>query len=136
MKLLIFYADYFLCKPTMKTLEEFPEINDAIELNNSVLGFIHVEEKDLDNINKVTTKLIKNLKWVMNKTETKSVALHSFAHLSSSKADPVKSYEIFKQAFERLKNSGYQPVITPYGYFNDLKMELPGKPIARIFKDF
>lgn len=136
MRLLMFYADYFFCNPTVKTLDTFPDRAEPVELHNSILAFIQVEPKDLDDPKKSVTRLIKNIKWLMKKNNTKSVALHSFAHLGIKKADPEQAYVIFENAFNRLENSGYSPVITPYGYFNDLKMNMPGKSIARVFKKF
>ncbi|MDD3627423.1 MAG: threonyl-tRNA synthetase editing domain-containing protein [bacterium] len=136
MKVLLFYADKFTCTPTIKTLESFPEVKEKTSIEKAVLAFIHVEPKDLEDKNKTVTKLIKNLKWMMNKLNTNTVVLHSFAHLASEKADPEESFEIFQNAFDRLAGSGYNPVITPYGYFHDLDMQLPGNPMARIFKEF
>ena len=136
MKLLLFYADKFVCTPTMKTLDSFPETGESISVNNAVLAFIHVEPKDLEDKNKTVTRIIKNLKWMMNKLKTNTVVMHSFAHLASEKADPETAFEIFVNAKERLENSGYETVITPYGYFHDLNMNLPGNPMTRIFKEF
>lgn len=135
MKLLMFYADSFYAEPTTKTLESFPDVDTPTEVKDAVLAFIQVEEKDMEKVGKVTTKLLKNVKWLMNKLDTKKVVLHSFAHLSRSKANPEKAFEVFENAFKRLQKSGYEPIMTAYGYFNDLKLELPGDSLARVFKD-
>ena len=103
MKLLIFYADHFICTPTIKTLDQFPKIEEPVNVTEAVLAFIHVEPKDFQNQNKTITKMLKQIKWVSNKIGTRNIVLHSFAHLSSEKADPIKSYEIFETVFERLK---------------------------------
>jgi hypothetical protein len=85
MKLLMVYANNFAYKTTTKTLEEFPEIDEKEEIEQALIGFIHIEEKDGENLSKAVTKMIKNLKWVANKNNTKNIVLHSFAHLSESK---------------------------------------------------
>ena len=59
MRLLIFFADEFICTPSMKTLEEFPEVNHPLKISNAVLGFIHVEPKDLENQNKIILQFLK-----------------------------------------------------------------------------
>ena len=136
MKLLMVYVENFGYKTTTKTLENFPEINEEQEIKNSLVGFIHVEEKDEENKAKTVTKLIKNLKWAANKNETKKIVLHSFAHLSESKAAPEITKEIFDRAEERLINAGYEVYQTPFGYFLNLKVSAPGYSQARIFKSF
>ena len=57
---------------------------------------------------------------------TKNVILHSFAHLSDSKATPDFTKELFNKAEARLKNAEYKTFQTPFGYFLDLSMDLPG----------
>jgi len=136
MKLLIFYVDKFAFKTNHKGLEliEDQEIENNIE--NAIVGFIHVEERDQENQNYVETKLVKNLKWAARKNETNGIVLHSFNHLSTSSANPKITLEIFNNVEERLKSSDYQTMQTPFGYFLDIEMHAPGKPLARIFKEF
>jgi len=95
-----------------------------------------VEQKDEEDISKVETKMIKNLKWAAKKNETTNIVLHSFAHLSMSKADEGITKELFDRAEQRLKNSGYEISQTPFGYFLDLDIQAPGRSLARVFKEF
>jgi hypothetical protein len=136
MKLLIFYVNSFSFETNQKGLEtaEEIEINDKIE--NAVIGFIHVEEKDEQNSSNAETKLIKNLKWAARKNETNKIILHSFNHLSESSGDSDFTKQLFDNAEQRLKNSEYEVSQTPFGYFLNIKMDAPGKPLARIFKEF
>ncbi len=111
MKLLMIYADKFAYKTDKKTLETVEKY-------------------------KVETKLIKNLKWAAKKNDTNNIVLHSFAHLSLSKADPEITKLIFNNAEKRLENAGYKTWQTPFGYFLDLGLKAPGKSLARVFKEF
>ena len=81
------------------------------------------------------TKLIKNLKWLAGKNNTNKVVLHSFSHLSDSKAEPEIVVDIFNQAEQRLKESDYDVHQTPFGYFLDIDLKAPGTPLSRVFKD-
>ena len=81
-------------------------------------------------------KLVKNLKWAAGKNNTKRVMLHSFAHLSESKASPEFTAELFQKAIERMKNAEYETFTTPFGYFLDLDIQAPGYSLARLFKSF
>ena len=136
MKLLIFYTDKFSYKTSQKGLDTAEDLNIDHSIENSIVGFIQVEEKDEENANYVETKLVKNLKWAARKNETNKIVLHSFNHLSNSSATPEFTLELFNRVEDRLKGSDYETEQTPFGYFLDLDMQAPGKPLARIFKEF
>ncbi len=129
------YADVFGYKTSKKGLENVEEINEERTHENVLVGFVQVEEKDMENSGYVETKLVKNLKWAARKNETEKILLHSFNHLSESKADPDFSKKLFDKVEERLKNAGYETAQTPFGYFLDLNLKAPGYPLARLFKD-
>jgi len=136
MKLLMIYTDSFRYKTTSKTLELVDDYSEEKNLGDSMVGFIQAEKEDEEKLDKVVTKLIKNLKWAAKKNNTQKIVLHSFAHLSLSKAGPEITKSIFNRAEERLISSGYQVWQTPFGYFLDLDLRAPGKSLARVFKEF
>ena len=136
MKLLMIFTDKFHYKTRKKTLEMVDELEEEKSLEGSLVGFIQVEKEDEENLDKIETKLIKNLKWAAKKNNTLKIVLHSFAHLSYSKAEPKITKYIFNQAEKRLKNAGYQVWQTPFGYFLDLNLSAPGKSLARVYKEF
>jgi len=136
MKLLMIYSDKFAYKTNVKNLESVEYFEENKKIENALVGFIQVEQKDEKDITKAETKMIKNLKWAAKKNDTNSIILHSFAHLSLSKADEKITKEMFDRAEQRLKNSGYEISQTPFGYFLDLDIQAPGRSLARIFKEF
>ena len=136
MKLLMIYADKFTYKTSIKNLESVEKLAENKQIENALVGFIQVEQQDEDDISKIETKMIKNLKWAAKKNDTNKIVLHSFAHLSLSKADESITKELFNRAEQRLEKSGYESSQTPFGYFLDLDIQAPGKSLARIFKEF
>ena len=136
MKLLMIYCDTFSYKPQLKTLSDFPDFTDTIELNNVLVAFIQMEEEDVEISAKIETKLVKNLKWGAKKNETKHIVLHSFAHLSKSKASPQITKALFDKVETRLQTADYVAEQTPFGYFLDINVQAPGRSTARIFLDF
>jgi len=136
MKLLMIYCDVFGYNPAIKTMD-MADINEEPALYKNVqTAFIQVEEKDEKKEAEVAKKLLKNLKWVCGKNKTKKVVLHSFAHLSESKASPEFTVKLFDHIEDRLKNVGYEVKQTPFGYFLDLQVNAPGFSLARVFKSF
>ena len=119
----------------MKSLESASAMDQRKAIENAVVGFVHVEEKDEANLSKVETKLIKNLKWAARKNETGKIVLHSFIHLSESKAPSEITKQLLDNAEKRLKEADYEVYQTPFGYFLDLDVKAPGNPLSRLFKD-
>lgn len=135
MKLLIIYCDSFGYKTSVKTIEDARDNDEEKTIENALVGFIQIEAEDEKDLSYIETKLIKNLKWAARKNDANRIVLHYFAHLSESKASPEATKDFFDKCEERLKNSDYEVFQTPYGYFMDLKIDAPGRSLARIFKD-
>ena len=128
------YSNKFAYKPAIKNLENAEEITEKRSFENCLVAYIQAEEQDEENINSIEKKLVKNLKWAAKKNNTNYIILHSFAHLSESKASAEFTKELFNMAEKRLKNANYQTAQTPFGYFLDLEVNAPGFSLARIFK--
>jgi len=129
------YCDSFGYETSMRTLETVPEKHEKESIKDVLVAFIHVEEKDSENLGHVETKLVKNIKWAARKNETETVMLHSFTHLSESKATAEDTDRIFAGAMERLEKSGYTTHTTPFGYFLNLDIQTKGNPLTRLFKE-
>ncbi len=136
MKLLIWYCNNFEYNTTINTIEKYTTEETMCKFSNVLVAFIQVEENDEDNLNNAEKKMVKQIKWASGKNNTKKILLHSFAHLSDSKANPEFTKELLDKAQKRLENADYETSQTPFGYFLDLKMEAPGYSLARIFKSF
>jgi hypothetical protein len=135
MKLLMIYANRFAYRTSLKSLDSVSETDEHEIIENAVVGFIHIEERDEVNLSNVETKLIKNLKWAARKNNTEKIVLHSFTHLSESKAAPEITRKLLDNSEQRLKEASYEVYQTPFGYFLDLDVDAPGTPLARLFKD-
>ncbi len=136
MKLLYIYCTKFSYEPKVKTLDSFSDFNDKVSIENAQVAFIHAEEKDMLPENEPTKRLINSIKWICRKNNTNKIVLHSFAHLSTSKATPEFTHELFQRVEQKLKASGFEVYQTPFGYFLDLSMDAPGFSLARVFQEF
>lgn len=134
MKVLVIYVDKFAYQPTVKTLETAEDITEGATFSNSILAFIQIEEADeLSDAASREKKLVNHLKWTARKNNCNSIILHSFAHLSESKASVDFTREVFNLAEKRLQNAGFTTAQTPFGYFLDLEIKAPGYSLARIW---
>ena len=133
MKLLLIYCSHFSYQPNVQSLE-MADPAQAASFTNVQTAFIQAEEEDVARESEVAKKVLKNIKWVCGKNNTRKVVLHSFAHLSESKADPAFTKQLFDHLQERLTNTDYEVSQTPFGHFLDLNMQAPGLSLARVFK--
>jgi hypothetical protein len=133
MKILLLYTSDYWLKPYEKNLPEAPDASGEIQIQNAVVALIHAEEKDQADSGNVVTKAIKNIKWLARKFGTTQIVLHSFAHLSSSKAEPVFAEQLLQQTAERLRSVGFTVTTTPFGYFNEFRVQVAGPSLAKVF---
>jgi len=131
----MFYSPSFWFKTFEKVLDDVPtQEADHTEINAIVI-FYHIEAEDVERKAKILTKFIKNIKWISGKFKTSQLVLHSFNHLSTSKAPPDFSTTLIGEARERLIRSGFEITETPFGYLNEWKMHVAGDSLAKVFKD-
>jgi hypothetical protein len=136
MKLILYYAPSFWFKTYKKILDEVPDCEMEETVENAVVVFYQAEEEDKDKKSSVISKFVKNVKWIAGKFNTKKIVLHSFSHLSMSKASPELTDEINRDVKERLSRTGYSITETPFGYLNEWKMHVAGESLAKVFKEF
>jgi len=136
MKLVMFYAHSFWFRTASKSLPHVPDVEREEEREDAAVIFFHVEKKDEENIPAVIQKFVKNTKWICGKFGTKNVVLHSFNHLSSSKAAPDTARRILDEVLTRLERTGYSVTSTPFGYFNEFRIHVAGESLAKVFKEF
>jgi ADP-heptose:LPS heptosyltransferase len=136
MKLLLFYAHSFAYETAAKSLPTVPEVKKKERVTDAAVIFFHVEAEDSEKRSKVIQKFVKNVKWLCGKFGAENVVLHSFNHLSSSKADPEFSQAVLEEVAERLTEKGFAVMLTPFGYFNEFAIHVAGDSLAKVFKEF
>jgi hypothetical protein len=139
MKLLMFHAPEFWYKPherCLDTLEAPSDPGGERTVADAVVVFYQCEAEDHKQRGKVLTKLVKNVKWMAGKAGTKRVVLHSFGHLSSSKAEPGFAKGMVDDAVSRLEGADYEVVETPFGWLFEWKLHVVGESLGRVFKEF
>lgn len=134
MKVLSIFVKEFSYKPTINNLDSELIITEGPSFTDSILSFIHIELSDESfDLNSREKKLVNHIKWVSRKNNTKSIILHSFAHLAETKASIEFSSELLNRAETRLIKAGFEVAQTPFGYFLDLNISAPGYSLARIW---
>jgi hypothetical protein len=137
MKLLCFQAKRFRWKTHSKTLPEVPAQDADQTVEQTLVVFIHAEGRDLEEERKASLlrQALKHVKWLANKRALKSVVLHAFAHLGGETAAPAAAEAFINSLAERLRETGYEVWITPFGYFCEWDLSVYGDSLAKVWKE-
>ena len=137
MKLLCFQAKCFRWKTHSKTLADVPDKNIEEAVAEAVVAFVHAEASDEDEKRRVSVlrQTLKHIKWLANKRGLKNIVIHSFTHLGGDTASPAAAESIINALAERLRETGYQILITPFGYFCEWDLSVYGESLAKVWKE-
>ena len=134
MKLLMFLAKQFTFRPFEKTLPDASDGGGEVQLTDAAVVFVHAEPQDETDAAGLETKFVKNVKWIAGKRELKNIVLHSFTHLAEASASPQFAETFLQSAAMRLRNTGYQVTLTPFGWVCEWELSVFGESLAKVFK--
>jgi hypothetical protein len=134
MKLLTFQAKRFWWRSFSKTLQDAEDVAVEQEVFDAVVAFYQIEATDADNRTSVFRQTLKHLKWLANKREMKTIVLHSFTHLGGENAEPDFARDLTEELAARLRETGYEIWVTPFGYFNEWDLSVYGESLAKVWK--
>jgi hypothetical protein len=134
MKLLMFQAKRFRFRTFEKTLEQVADLDLEEEIVEAAVIFLQAEGRDEENLDSIFSKTLKNIKWLANKRGLKKVVLHSFTHLGGETAPPEFAQAFLERLAERLRGTGYEVWINPFGYVCEWDLAVYGESLAKVFK--
>ncbi len=135
MRLLMFLARRFAWKSYSKTLADVPDVEAEESVEDAAVIFMHIEAKDTVDRDEVFRKALKNVKWLANKRSFRRIVLHSFTHLGAEPSDPAFALALLEELATRLRSTGYEVWITPFGYFNEWELSVYGESLAKVWKE-
>jgi len=134
MKLLMFLSKEFTFRPFEKTLPEAEDSSSEVQVSEAAVVFVHSEPQDEADSAGLETKFVKNVKWIAGKRNFKNIVLHSFTHLAEASASPQFAEAFLQNAATRLRNTGYQVTLTPFGWVCEWDLSVYGESLAKVFK--
>ncbi len=136
MRMLSWLVSHFQWEAAEKTLEWSEEQPLSGEVHDALVAFIQLEARDAEHRSSVFRKTLKQIKWQANKLGFRAIVLHSFSHLGSHEpATPEFAWDFLVELAERLRNTGYQVTITPFGYTCVWEMKVRGESVGRVWKE-
>jgi len=134
MKLLMFLSKQFTFRPFEKILPEAGDSSGEVHVSEAAVVFVHSEPQDEADPSGLETKFVKNLKWIAGKRGFQNIVLHSFTHLAEASASPQFAEAFLQNAATRLRNTGYQVTLTPFGWVCEWDLSVYGESLAKVFK--
>ena len=134
MKLLMFLARRFTFRPFEKMLRDASDGGGEVQVADAGIVFVNAEPADEMDPAGLETKFVKNVKWLACKRGFKNVVLHSFTHLAEASASPQFAEAFLQSAAGRLRNTGYQVTLTPFGWVCEWELAVYGESLAKVFK--
>jgi hypothetical protein len=134
MKLLMFLTRQFTFRPFEKTLPEAGDAGGEVQVADAAVIFVHAEPQDEAEPGGLETKFVKNVKWIAGKRGIQKIVLHSFTHLAEASASPQFAEAFLQSAAQRLRHTGYQVTLTPFGWVCEWDLSVHGESLAKVFK--
>lgn len=135
MKLLMFGTGSFWYKPHITKSEAVEIAKEERAFGEALVIFIHVEKEDEGRLSKVVAKALDNIVWLARKIGRRSIVLHSFSHLSSSKASIEVAEKAIREMEEKFRGKGYEATITPFGQLLEFKIYVLGESLGKVWKE-
>jgi|YelNatPaOPRAMG01_1025707.scaffolds.fasta_scaffold18356_1 threonyl-tRNA synthetase len=135
MQLLILHCDYFKYEVVEKTSisEDIPVDKRMGKVNESVLVvFVCSERDDEKKPEIIVEKAVNEIEDIVRRVKPRSIVLHSFAHLSSSLANPRFAKEIYDRLYSILYLKGYQVFKTPFGWRDSFELKVKSHPVSKV----
>jgi len=127
-------AKEFTFRPFERTLSEANDSACEERVADAAVVFVHSEPQDEADPSGLETKFVKNVKWIAGKRGFRNIVLHSFTHLAETSAPPQFAEAFFQSAAQRLRNTGYQVTLTPFGWVCEWELSVYGESLAKVFK--
>lgn len=137
MKLLLIHSDFIEYEVKSKAIrdpEEIPEEKKRDRMDDVLVVFIAVEEKDEKDPDGAIDSGCKEIEKVAQEIKIDNIMLYPYAHLSSDLARPKIAMEILKGMEEKLKNR-FNVKRSPFGWYKSFRISCKGHPLSELSRD-
>jgi len=104
-------------------------------MEDALVCFISAEEMDEKNISETSRLAVKEIEDVAKTVKTKQIVVYPYAHLSPSLARAESAREVFGHIVSTLRDSGYDVLASPFGYYKSFKISCKGHPLSELSRE-
>jgi len=138
MRLLFIHSDYMRYETkdrAMKAAEEIPDGKKKGSMDEVLVVFATVEERDSANPTGAAAAAAANVKDVLGQVHADKVMLYPYAHLSSSLADPASAMAVLLETEKLLKADGITVERSPFGWYKAFQLSCKGHPLSELSRE-
>jgi threonyl-tRNA synthetase len=138
MRLLLIHSDYMRYETkdkAMKAAEEIPGGHKKGSMDEVLVVFATVEERDAANPKGAAAVTAQNIKDVLGQVRADKVMLYPYAHLSSSLADPASAMAALVETERLLKEQGITVERSPFGWYKAFEISCKGHPLSELSRE-
>ncbi|MEW5852661.1 MAG: threonyl-tRNA synthetase editing domain-containing protein [Myxococcota bacterium] len=136
MRILMWHLDSFRAEVTEKgrspIRDEVTDETRVVQAAESLLVYAACEKDDEVDPGAIAQRCTDEIIKLATNLGTRTVILHSFAHLFVELAAPQVAVDVLKDVQARLAAQGYTSLRTPFGWFHTLSIQAKGHPLSRV----
>jgi len=135
MKILSLHSDYIKFQAKKIAIKDAEKTTDKeIEVKEPLIILTAVEKEDT-NIEKISERLVNEIKEIAKQVKAENIVLYPYAHLSSDLASPKVALEVLKTA-EKLLSKDFKVTRAPFGYYKSFETRVKGHPLSELSRSF
>ncbi|HZX45161.1 MAG TPA: threonine--tRNA ligase [Candidatus Nanoarchaeia archaeon] len=136
MRILTLHSDFIEFEAKKKAIKEPEELKNKQErIEECLVVFISVENKDESDPASAAANLVKNIKEIAAMVNEKKVVLYPYVHLSSSPSSPATALKVLDLAESGLKGE-YEVHRSPFGWYKSFNISVKGHPLSELSREF
>lgn len=138
MRLLFIHSDYMryeVKQKAMQAAEELTEDRKKGSMDEVLVVFASVEEKDVANPKGAAEAGVASVKDVLAQVKADKVMLYPYAHLSSTLSDPATAKTVLTEMEQLLKAQDITVLRSPFGWYKAFQLSCKGHPLSELSRE-
>jgi threonyl-tRNA synthetase len=138
MRLLFIHSDYMRYETKQKAMKAAEELTGGAKsdaMDEVLVVFCTVEERDGSNVPGSAAAAAANIKDVLGQVKADKVMLYPYAHLSSSLADPATAMAVLVETEKLLLADGVAVRRSPFGWYKAFQLSCKGHPLSELSRE-
>ena len=136
MKILALHSDFIEFEAKKKAIKEpEPLKNKKERIDQSLVIFMSVEQKDEKNPPSTASQCVENIKDIASQVKEKNIVLYPYVHLTNNPSNPQTALQVLDLVEKELKKE-YTVHRSPFGWYKSFNISVKGHPLSELSREF
>jgi len=136
MRILTLHSDFIEFEVKKKAIKEPEPLKKKKErIEQALVVFMSVEERDEKNPESTAKKAIENIKDIASQLKEKRIVLYPYVHLTSTPSSPKTALKVIDIIEQELKKD-YDIHRSPFGWYKAFDIKCKGHPLSELSREF